>query len=60
MLRFILKRETNNENIGYCGTGYDTILLDVPELETLLTRGGCGEGGFDETTLIGVEVVKDA
>lgn len=57
MIRFILKRKTQDTYNGMQGESYETILLDVPELEALLIRGGCGEQGYDQTDLLGAEIV---
>jgi hypothetical protein len=58
MIRFILKHE--NRYGGYVSDDLETLDVDCPELEKVLTRGGYGggpDGGdFDRTRLIGAEV----
>lgn len=39
--------------------GYETVDIDVPELESILTGGGWGENGCDVRHLAGVEVRQD-
>ena len=56
MLRFILKNKYSCEISGNSGERYETIDIDVPELEKILIRGGFGESGYDKTELIGVEL----
>ena len=58
MIRFILKRRMDNSYD--CVTAkFETVDVDVPELEALLRRGGQGVGGpgYDITELFGVEVL---
>jgi hypothetical protein len=57
MLRFILKRETFYEVNQMRTTDNYTIDIDTPELEAKLTSGGFGESGYDQTSLVAVEVV---
>jgi hypothetical protein len=38
-------------------TDHYTIDIDTPELEAKLTSGGFGESGYDQTSLVAVEVV---
>lgn len=56
MLRFILKREVKDGFNGLVSEGYQTLDLNVPELETALQQGGFSETAYDQTTLIGVEI----
>lgn len=56
MLRFILRRDGMDVN-GHQWEGYETLTLDVPELAAALHRGGFGDGCWDQTHLIGVEVL---
>jgi hypothetical protein len=37
---------------------FETLLLEVPELEALLLRGGSGGPGYDRTILLGAELVS--
>jgi hypothetical protein len=57
-LRFILNRNISEPYSQAHMTSIETILLDVPELERLLRRGGYG-AGHDITSLLGVEVVEE-
>lgn len=58
MIRFILKRETRDKVSGYRGESFETLDVNVPELQERLSKGGRGENGFDYTTLVGAEVVQ--
>lgn len=59
MLRFILTRETY-DGIKFHDSNLETLDVNVPELETMLRRGGYGAGpngdSFDKTDVIGVEL----
>ena len=57
MVRFILKRTVCDQHTNYIHEGFETIDIDVPQLEELLNRGGLGRG-FDETKLEGVELIS--
>jgi hypothetical protein len=57
MLRFVIKRTIHHEDMQYHTEMLQTIDLDLPEIEYILTRGGSGNGGFDESQLVGVEVL---
>ena len=57
MLRFILKKEVCDES-GIV-TSFDTIEVYLPVIENCLRSGGSGPGGFDRTTLIGVEIIDE-
>jgi hypothetical protein len=54
MVRFILNRK-HDDGHGATWEGYETLDIDVPELECALTRGGRGSG-YDITQLVGVEI----
>ena len=56
MLRFILKRKYFDCHNDYNSCHYETLSVDVPELENKLTNGGYGPQGYDVTELIGVSV----
>jgi len=60
MIRFIAKRKIRN--IGDVTETLETLDIEVPALESWLTRGGFGGGpdndDFDYTLLIGAEVRK--
>lgn len=57
MLRFIIKRIVHHEDGPYHAEFFETVDIDLPILESLLTRGGGGDGGYDESHLVGVEVL---
>lgn len=45
---------------GYHETGFQTIDVDLPEVEALLNGGGFNEDGtFLARNLVGVEVIRD-
>lgn len=57
MIRFIIKRRI--DNMYDCVTeNFETLDVDVPELEEALKRGGkmIGGPGYDISELVGVEV----
>lgn len=56
-IRFILKRRVQDTHTGLRSSSHQTIDLDVPELEALLTAGGQGPAGYDVSELAGVEVL---
>jgi hypothetical protein len=58
MLRFILKRTYHNEIVEEHLVEHKTLDIDVPNLEKILLSGGSGEGGYDYTVLLGIEVIK--
>lgn len=60
MIRFILRRESLDQHSGLRSDDYETMDLEVPELEAVLLRCGFGESGFDRTVLVGVEVRQRA
>jgi hypothetical protein len=57
MIRFIIKHRFQDNYSGATGESFQTILLDVPELEAALKRGGHGPSGFERYDLAGVEIV---
>jgi hypothetical protein len=60
MLRFIFKQQIVDANIGMNNETIHSVVVNVPIVEGLLCRGGSGEMGFDHTSLLGIEIVKDA
>jgi hypothetical protein len=56
MLRFIIKREIKDGYNGLVDSGFETVDIDVPELERILTGGGFSEHSYDHRALAGVEV----
>lgn len=57
MIRFILRRNWRDAASGAEGSAHFTLDAVVQDLEDALSRGGFGEGAFDMTALIGVEVI---
>ena len=60
MLRFVIKRTIHNEDMAYHSEGFKTIDIDVPELELILSSGGSGNGGYDESRLVGIEILPSS
>lgn len=60
MLRFILQRKVFDRYSEADETVFETLDIDVPALQSALTRGGLGEMGHDITKLVGVEVLPAA
>jgi hypothetical protein len=60
MIRFILKREVYDALSGRRSDACFTIDAEAPELEAALRSGGHGESGFDQSSLLGVEVLDSA
>lgn len=59
MIRFILKRRTLDRGSGLAAEDYETLDLDVPELEARLLRGGMDpHGAYDRTDFAGVEILR--
>lgn len=56
MLRFILKRTVSDRHSGLQSEHFETVDIDVPELQALLLRGGSGMDEYDFTQLVGVEI----
>lgn len=56
MLRFIIKREIKDGYNGLVDSGFETVDIDVPDLEHILTGGGFSEHSYDHRSLVGVEV----
>lgn len=60
MIRFIIKRHMDNARTVGTST-FETIDVDVPELEAALTGGGHDfAGSYDLRELVGVEVLPAA
>lgn len=57
VIRFIIRRQWRDKYSGCGSDGFETIDIDVPELERILTDGGYGEGHFDMRSLAGAEVL---
>jgi len=60
MLRFIIKCQESNNDIGIQNTRLYTIDCDVAELEQALRRGGFSENGYEIHDLVGVEVIDSS
>lgn len=57
MLRFIIGRKMKDPEHGFTTSGFETLDIDVPELERALVGGGTGPGCYDIRELAGVEVL---
>jgi hypothetical protein len=56
MLRFIVRRRFKDLHCGVETETFQTIDAECPALEAVLSQGGYGEAGYDQHSLIGVEV----
>lgn len=56
MIRFILKRKFKDDISYLQSEHFETLLLDVPELQSVLCRGGSSQHGYDATDLVGVSI----
>lgn len=59
MIRFILRQQYVDTNLGQDSVYHFTLDADVPELERLLRAGGRSETSFKETTIVGVEILQE-
>jgi hypothetical protein len=57
MIRAIIERHAYDFNSGLEERDYTTIDVNIPEIETLLRKGGKGEIGFEKWRFIGVEII---
>jgi hypothetical protein len=57
MIRFIIEHDTCNLTTDYRHKELQTIDIDIPELEKILSPGGIGDG-WSLSRLVGVEVIK--
>lgn len=57
MLRFIIKRDIKDGHNGLADSGFETVDIDVPELESILADGGFSEHSYDHRALAGVEIL---
>jgi hypothetical protein len=57
MLRFVIKRIVHRDDVPYHTEVFETVDIDLPAIENLLTRGGFGNDGYDESHLVGVEIL---
>ncbi len=60
MLRFILVRRQYSAYDDRRSETFETVDVDVPEIEQRLRAGGYGESGFDQTSMVGVEIIEEA
>ena len=60
MLRLIIRRRMKDQYTGLEIDGFETVDMDIPELEQILTGGGADGSGYDVRELSGVEVVPNA
>ena len=56
MIRFILKRRILRSGNQFFSSDFETLDIDVPELEAILRRGGADEFSYDTTDFIGIEI----
>lgn len=59
MLRFIIRRRCKDRATGLETEGFETVDIEVPELERIITGGGFAEDGYDDRELAGVEVLRE-
>ena len=57
MIRFVVECHEMQYGPGIDRRDYVTVDVELPELEALLKRGGCGEGGFESWRLLGAEIL---
>ena len=57
MIRFVIEVHEMQYGPGIDCRDYVTLDVDLPELESMLKRGGKGEGGFESWRLLGAEVL---
>ena len=57
MIRFVVECHEMQYGTGIDHRDYVTVDVELPELEALLKRGGCGEGGFESWRLLGAEIL---
>lgn len=58
MIRLILKRYTADRFSGAEREEFETLDIDCPQLEKVLTRGGYDQSSYDYTLLQGAEVLR--
>lgn len=57
MLRLIIRRRMKDSHNGLESEGFETVDMEVPELEQILLGGGMSDSGYDVRELAGVEVL---
>lgn len=60
MLRFILKTSFRNGLNGQEGESFETLDIDVPQLQAALSKGGFSEDSYEATQLVGVEMLRNS
>ena len=58
MLRIILKTVYHNEDLQIHDEVFKTLDIENKSLERMLIQGGCGNGGYEKTSFVGVEVIE--
>ena len=58
MLRVILKTVVHNEDLQLHDEGFHTLDINQQDLENILLKGGYGNGGYERTRVVGVEVIE--
>ena len=56
MLRVILRHSVRDQFSGASWVEYQTMDIEIPELEARLRSGGLGDSGYDITQVFAVEV----
>ncbi|MDZ4851725.1 MAG: hypothetical protein SGI77_20755 [Pirellulaceae bacterium] len=57
MLRAVLRKKTRDAHSGYETDCLYTIDFSESRIESELSRGGCGESGYEVVELVGVELI---
>lgn len=57
MLRFVFQVSRLDGNTGLKTKGIETIDIDVPELESVITKGGLSENSYEVHDLFGIEIL---
>ena len=58
MIRFVVECHEMQYGPGIDRRDYVTVDMELPERESLLERGGKGEGGFESWRLLGAEILQ--
>ena len=59
MLRIILKTVYHNEDLQMHDECFHTLDIDQQNLETLLRSGGIGNGAYERTSFVGVQIIEN-
>jgi len=57
MIRILLKTVYHNEDMQIHDESFHTLDIKNQELENILLKGGCGNGGYERTRVLGVEII---